>query len=237
MDQTLIQLIQGSAFLSQGDKSFLIEKVAQMNPLEKLKLQQSLAHGQAPNILQSLQVLRAKFFESERPKEPDLLTKVASAILPKQPRKVLNTSILTNSNLLGGPVPQAVKPTQPIPQLHKLSDFVAPEQLSMLQSRHVTFDLHDNVDHIMQDFLRRLDAIFHKIENVQVRRNYFMNFLQSQLYASYMNTGLTALRHPELEPAKIILNLLYQINPNYLNNKQFHQAALISSHLRSLCAL
>lgn len=64
-----------------------------------------------------------------------------------------------------------------------------------------------------------------------------MNFLQSPLFSGYLNTGLTALRHPELEPSKIILNLLYQIDSNYLNNKQFVQAATVSNHLRGLCGL
>jgi hypothetical protein len=236
MDQHIIELITKTPFLSPGDKSFLIEKIKQMNALDKLKLQQSLTHGQPPDILQSLQLIRAKFFESEKPKEPDLITKFTSAILPKKPPKVVSTSILTQPQVLGTPPPQAIT-GENIKNLDSLSEFYHPAQLSLLSARHVTFGLNDNPDQITQNFLKNLDKIFDKITNVNVRRGYFMNFIQSPLFGSYINTGLTALRHPELQPSNIILNLLYQINPNYLNNRQFTQASIISNHLRGLCGV
>ena len=236
MDQHVIDLISKTPFLSPGDKSFLIEKLGQMNALDKLKLQQSLTHGQPPDILQSLQLLRAKFFESEKPKEPDFISKVASAILPKKQPKVVSTSILTQTQILGTPAPQAIT-GEVVRPLENLSEFYHPAQLSMLASRHVTFSINDSPDQAIQNFLRNLDKIFERINNVNVRRGYFMNFIQSPLFGSYVNTGLTALRHPELQPPNIILNLLYQINPNYLNNRQFSQASVISNHLRGICGI
>lgn len=236
MDEHLTQLITSTYLLSPGDKSFLLDKLSQMSPFDKLKLKQSLMHGQAPAILQSLQLMRAKFFESEMPKKQDMISQIAATVLPKKPKKVLSASILTQPSILGGPIPQAPRNNNVRP-LHSLSDFQDPNQLLMLNNNHVTFGLNDNVDQIVQNFLLKLDQVFENIDNINMRRNYFMSFLQSQLFSSYLNTGLTALRHPELEPAKIILNLLYQINPNYLNNKQFRQAAIISSHIRSLCGL
>ncbi|MEM1312624.1 MAG: hypothetical protein AAGF07_04130 [Patescibacteria group bacterium] len=236
MDHHLAELIAKTPFLSPGDKSFLAEKIKQMNALDKLKLQQSLTHGKPPDILQSLQLIRAKFFESEKPKEPDLITKFTSAILPKKPPKVVSQSILTQPQILGTQPPQAVT-GENIRNLAVLSEFYHPAQLSMLASRHVTFGLNDNDDQIIISFLKNLDKVFDKITNVNVRRGYFMNFVQSPLFGSYINTGLTALRHPELQPANIILNLLYQINPNYLNNKQFTQASVICNHLKGLCGI
>jgi hypothetical protein len=236
MDQHVIDLISKTPFLSPGDKSFLIEKIGQMNALDKLKLQQSLTHGQPPDILQSLQLIRAKFFDSEKPKEQDLISRVASAILPKKQPKVVSTSILTQSQILGTSAPQAITGENVRP-LDNLVEFYHPGQLSLLAARHVTFGINENPDQSVQNFLRNLDKIFDKINDVNVRRGYFMNFIQSPLFGSYINTGLTALRHPELQPPNIILNLLYQINPNYLNNRQFSQASIISNHLRGLCGI
>ena len=192
--------------------------------------------GVAPAILQQLQLTRAKFYDQEIPKQPDAITKVINAVIPPKPKKVISFSILGQAQLLGGPTPQAVT-TDKVPVIQGLADFTHPAQLSQLQPSHVTFNINDNTDQIIQTFIKKLDNVFEKIPSLNVRRCYFMNFLQSPLFGGYLNTGLTALRHPELEPPKIILNLLYQIDPNYLNNKQFVQAATISNHIRGLCGL
>jgi len=236
MNDSLNKLIIDTPFLSSGDKDFLLQKLPNLNPLERLKLQQSLSHGQAPNILQSLQVIRARFFNSEAPKKPDILSQVASAIFPKKPKKVLASNILNQSQIIGGPVPQAVKASN-IQPLKSLAEFYHPFQLATLNPNHLNFGLNDSSDIIIQNFLNKVDQIFDKIENINLRRGYFMNFVQSPLFNSYLNTGLTALRHPELQPSNITLNLLYQINSSYLNNKQFKAAATICNHLRSLASL
>jgi hypothetical protein len=236
MDALIQSLILKTPFLSAGDKSFLSEKVPMMSPLDKLKLRQSLETGVAPAILQQLQLTRAKFFDQEIPKPPDAISKVINAVLPPKPKKVISFSILSQNQLLGGPTPQAIT-TDKVPAINTLADFNHPAQLSQLQPKHITFNINDNGDQILQTFLKKLDTLFAGIPNLNVRRCYFMNFLQSPLFSGYLNTGLTALRHPELEPSKIILNLLYQIDSNYLNNKQFVHAATVSNHLRGLCGL
>lgn len=236
MNDNLNKLIVDTPFLSNGDKDFLIQKLPNLSPLERLKLQQSLSHGQAPNILQSLQIIRARFFNSEAPKKPDLLSQVASAIFPKKPKKVLANNILNQPQIIGGPVPQFVKVANVQP-LRSLGEFYHPFQLGMLSPNHLNFGLNDSSEIIVQSFLTKLDQIFDKIENINLRRGYFMNFVQSPLFNSYLNTGLTGLRHPELQPSNIVLNLLYQINTTYLNNKQFKAAAVICNHLRSIASL
>jgi hypothetical protein len=235
-DPQLIELINKTPFLSQGDKNFLIDKLPQLSALEKLKLRQSLSAGMAPPILQQLQLMRAKFFEKEAPKAPDPITKVLNNIMPQKPKKILNTSILTQPNLLGGPIPQAIRGEKAV-EFRSLAEFSSPAQLGLLNSSHVSFNINDNVEQIIQNFLQKLTQMFNQIDNVNLRRSYFMNFVQSPLFSSYLNTGLTALRHPELEPSKIILNLLYQIDPHYLNTKQFQHTSVICHHLRTLCGI
>jgi hypothetical protein len=235
-DAVLIEAINQTPFLNPGDKSFLMEKVPQLSPLEKLRLRQSLGAGMAPPVLQQLQIMRARFYQEEAPKKPDPITQVLNNILPPKPKRILSQSILTQPALLGAPAPQAIRDDS-IGQLKTLNDYYHPAQLNQLRSQHITFGINDNADQIMHSFLTKLTQTLEKTDNINVRRGYFMSFLQSSLFSSYLNTGLTALRHPELEPPKIILNLLYQINNNYLNNKQFQHAAKVCGHLRSLCGI
>jgi len=236
MDQQLITLVNQTQFLSPGDKSFLLERISEMNSLEKLRLRGALLGGHAPDILQSLQLMRAKFFSKELPKKPDLLSRISNAFSGKKENQIVAHSILTQSTILGSNPPQAIREPNLTP-LQNLSQFSHPGQLSMLSSSHVTLGLNANTEQIIQNFLEKLTQIFNQLDNINLKRSYFMNFVESPLFVSYINTALTALRHPELQPPKIILNLLFQINPQYLNNKQFQFAAVISNHLRNLCGI
>lgn len=237
MNQELVKLVQQTPFLSQGDKSFLLDKISEMNPLDKLKLEHSLKSSQAPEILQNLQLIRAKFFASEAPKKEDILTKITNVLTgTKKNRTIVAKSLVTQPQLLGSPVPKAIHENRIIP-LNSLEEFNYPGQLSLLTQNHINFGLNSNTEQIMQNFLNKLTRVFERITDVNLKRAYFINFLESQLFGKYINTTLTALRHPELKPSKIILNLLYQINPEYLNNKQFQLASVICNHLRNLCGL
>lgn len=236
MDQKLIDLIQKTSYISEGDKSFLLENLPQMNSLERLRLRGALIAGQAPGILQSLEITKAKFFQKETPKKPDLLTKISNVFSGKKENEILSYSILTQPGILGSQPPQAIR-GENIRPLQRLEEFYHPGQLSMLNGGHINFGLNSNTEQIIQNFLANLTDVFSRIDNVNLRRSYFMNFIESPLFVSYINTTLTAFRHPELQPPKIILNLLYQINQQYLNNKQFQVAAVISNHLRNLCGV
>lgn len=236
MEEQLLQLVNQTQFLSPSDKSFLLERLPEMNDLEKLRLRGALLGGHAPDILQSLQLMRAKFFSKEIPKKPDILDKISNAFSGKKTNQIISHSILTQATVLGSNPPLAIH-GEKIAQLQNLAEFNQPGQLSMLNSQHITLGLNANVEQVIQNFLEKLTVIFNGIDNINLKRSYFMNFVESPLFVSYINTALTALRHPELQPPKIILNLLYQINPQYLNNKQFQFAAVISNHLRNLCGI
>jgi hypothetical protein len=236
MNQQLIDLIHQTQFLSVGDKDFLMEKIPAMTSLEKLKLQTQLQRGEAPAILQSLQILRGKFFESETPKKPDIITKTFQKIFPQPKPRPVSVSVLTQEAITGTPPAQQIM-TGKAPVLGSLADFSMLEQLTQITAGHVTFDLNQNIEQNIHTFLAKLDQLFGAVDDLVMRRNYYMNFVQSALFKSYLHTGITSFRHPELEPRKIALNLLYQINTNYLNNQQFRQAAIISSHIRRLAVL
>jgi len=235
MDQILTELIFNSNFLAVGDKDFLVSRLGMMSPIEKLKLKHNLQSGQIPEVLQLLQVIRAKFFESEKVKEPDILTKVVQKIFKPEKPKPVSTSLLAQPNLLGS---SAVQPIirRNAQSFRSLSEFNSLEQLFLLSGEHFVLGM-PNWEQVFHAFLDRLDQLFGQISTVQNQRSYFMAFLQSPLFGNYINTGLTALRHPELEPTSIILNTLYQIDNKNLNKEQFKFAATLCNHLRSLCSL
>lgn len=238
MDQELQGLITQTPLLTQIDKNFLLAIGPSMSALDKLKLKQALTAGLTANIQQFVTTFKQKFEQGDQQNQAANSDGLLSRFIPQQQpeKRILSQSILTQPNILGANPPQAVNDAN-IPPLNSLSQFSHPSQLALLQPTHVTFDLNQNAEQNIQLFLQKMDTVMHNIEDIRIRRNYFMNFMKSPLFSAYLNTGLTALRHPELEPAKIILNLLYQINPNYLTNKQFQYAAVISNHLRGLCAL
>jgi hypothetical protein len=240
IDNTLIELIQKTPYLNPTDKTFLLQTAPQMQPLEKMRLRSSLMAGQLPAILQSLQIAKASFFEKEKAQNPqksnNLLTKISSVFHQNPEPRIISKSILTDTKILGSSIPQAIKDQNPKPLIN-LNDFYHPAQLSLLNNKHINFGLNINSQQILHGFLNKLTNVFDSIENINLKRNYFMNFMQSPLFSSYINTAVTALRHSELEPRNIALNLLNQINPNYLNNKQFQISSLICNHLRNLAAI
>lgn len=235
MDQLLVESIQNSNFLANGDKDFLVARLSLMSPIEKLKLKHNLQSGQIPEVLQILQLIRTKFFESEKAKEPDILTKVAQTIFKPEKPKPISSSLLSQPNLLGTVAVQPIirRNAQPF---HNLSEFESLDQLFLVSAEHLTLTI-SNWEQVFHTFLEKLDYLFGQIGSIQNQRSYFMSFLQSPLFGNYINTGLTALRHPELQPISIILNTLYQIDNKNLNKEQFKFAATLCNHIRGLCSL
>ena len=76
-----------------------------------------------------------------------------------------------------------------------------------------------------------------KIPDINIKRSFFASFVNSPLFVSYLNSGLTAMRHPELEPRDVVLNTLHSVNDNYLNNRTFEMASIITNHLRHLSGI
>jgi hypothetical protein len=235
MDELQV-LIERSDSLHSGDKDFLLSKLNSMSPIDKLKLKHSLQSGQTPAILQSLQLMRAKFIESEKPKDPDLITRVVQTVFKPTPPKAVATSFLNQTQVLGSPIPKP--PTvNPNLKLNSLNSFNSLEQLRIISPFHIAFQLEQNPDLIIREFYERSEDLFDKIDDIYSRRCYFMLFISSPLFGAYINTGLTALRHPELQPSNIILNTLFQIDNKHLNSKQFKYAAMIANHLTTLCGI
>jgi len=229
-------LINQSNFLSIGDKDFLLDQITKMSPVDKLQLKHSLSIGQAPRLLETLQKMRAKFMASENPKAPGLIDKIVQTVFKPATPRVISSSILNQTQLIGQTPPQA--PTLGrIPTLNRLNEFTLLEQLNQLSVAHIISNTSENADQVIHQFFEKLDQLFNKVNSLITRRGLFMLFLESPMFGSYMNTGLTALRHPELQPTSIILNTLYQIDGKHLNNKQFSQAASISNYIRTLCGL
>jgi hypothetical protein len=249
MDDELIKQIQNATFLQPADKFALVNNISRLSALDKLKLKHAFSTGQAQvveGILSSainktstppppkkdlLSQLGQKFFgASDTPaeKKPDKKT------IP--PPEVVSNTILSQPAMLGGEALKAIPPKQ-ISSLVKIGDLSSLDQLRILAPIHISFDLDENSDLEIQNFIDKSSELFESIKGVEMRRNYFLNFISSPLFSSYMNTGLTAMRHPELQPASVVLNTLYQIDNKYLNNKQFRTAATICHHLRSLSGI
>ena len=235
-DNELLLLIDQSSHLTPSDKSYLISQISFIAPLDKLRLKHSLANGHAPAILDHLNIIRNKFANLEKPKEPNPVIKVINTLFKPAAPKIVSNSFLNQGILLGGMVPKLI-PTGSITALTSLSQINSLEQLKILTSHHISFNLNQNTDYEMQIFYQKISGLFSKIPSINERRSYFLNFLSSPLFKAYINTGLTALRHPELQPASIVLNTMYQIDAKYLNNKQFRLTANISTCLRGLCGL
>jgi hypothetical protein len=233
--QHIIDLIKKSVNLAPNEQEFLISKLDEIKPLDRLKVQKDLQAGLRPELLQSLLLLRNQFIKKEAPPTPDLFSKIAQVINPPKPKKILASTIINNTTYLGSNPPQPVQSQQiNIPTLDQFSEL---SQLNSLVPNLVTFEINENSEQKLLQFFQKLDDLFLNEHDINKKRSFFMNYLQSPLYLAYMDTGLTALRHPEITPPAIILNRLQQIDPKYLNTKQFQTAARITGHIRTLVTI
>jgi hypothetical protein len=241
IDEKLKQLVQQTTYLNQGDKDFILQKIPEMSALEKMRLRGSLTSGEVPQILQNLQLLRAKFQEKEQPQEKsnqNFLDKLTSKFNKPTKPQVVASSIFTKPDLLGTKTPlKPIRPKSDIQPLNSLTEIYHPAQLAFLHPNHLQFTNDNEARQALNSFSKKVEKIFDKIENVDVKRGFFMTFLQSTLFKAYINTALTAMKHQELTPRNAVLNLLYQIHQKYLNRQQFALAAEISHILRGVSGL
>lgn len=227
MDQVLIQLVNLSPVLQPREKAYLLSKLVFLPPLEKLKIQQALSTGRVPEMV-------VNFNNGTDPNSQ--INKIVDRFIPKKPKVPFAFSVLSKPNIIGQNQPKAYQPNtqKPFNNLAEIQDLT---QLSLITPAMLGFAMNSNIDQVMANFLERLTLLFDQVELVQVRRNLLMNFIKSPLFSSYINTGLTALKHPELTPRKISLNLLFQIDHRYLNNRQFYYTAIITNHVRALASV
>ena len=237
MDTELKNLISTSPILSNQDKHLLLNSLQTFTPLQVLKIKQSLASGLIPEVLNKLRQTKQTFVEEERrqnPQQPkNIFNSIKTKFFPQKPRKILHQSILANPNFIAGPIPVPIASSGP--PLNNLEEIRALEQLIQLNNSHLNYNLNYNFDQIVNNFLNRTAKMFSQVRDINTRRNYLMSYLQSVLFKNYINTGLTALRHPELKPRAVVLNLLFQINNNYLNSRQFKYTAIINNHIQAQC--
>jgi hypothetical protein len=244
MDNLKLQ-IQNTNLISPNDRNFLLSIVDTLVPIERVKLEQAFLQSQVAVILQFLNQFRARQISNNQnqasPQQmnnnPNLFQKAVNFFKP-QPEVNLpvHQSLLIDENYLGMP-PVKAKIVQNQINLDSLSNLQDLSQLQLLTPEHIYFNLNQNFEQEINSFLNILDKSFEKIEDISQRRVYLMNYIQSKLFNSYISTGLTAMKHPELQPSKIILNLLHQINPVFLNNSQFRHATIITNHIRGLCGI
>jgi|GEM_PF-961190 len=237
-----IQVLITNSNLLPNEKQYLLERLEQMDMLERFKLKHSLQTGQYPDALKSFHLLRENFVNLETKnldqEKKDFLQQLKDLIGGhKSGKKIVSYSILTQPALLGTPIPKPIQ-DDTVKPLSKLTDFYHPVQLGYLDASHITIGLTEqNKTQVLNNFFEKLEQIFSKISDIAWRRGYFMNYLQSPLFSSYLNTGLTVLRHPELQPPQAALNLLSQLDSSYLNRHQFIDAANITNYIRNLCNL
>jgi hypothetical protein len=231
-DVQLIEAIKSTAIFQPQEKEFLITRIAKCDHLDKFKLKRYLMINDEKTVRETYRIIRDKILREEKDQEYTQANlnknNKAKLVLDKfAPRVVkdkdpVSTSILSSIDYLGHEIPQ---PPQLRGQPFKLLEhFSSLAQLSLLESSHVTFTLDDN----------RLTSLFDKLDNINEKRGYFRLFMRSSLFNSYLNTGITALRHTEIQPRKIALNLIYQTDPIYLNSNQFEYTSIISEHLKNL---
>ncbi len=174
---------------------------------------------------------------SQSPEEKKgFLEKVVSAITPEKKPVIVAESILTSSSYLGSQPPRAIQSPN-LPPLQRIDQIVHPSQLSLVDNEHVNFSMDSSSEQIIRSFMSRTEEIFSRIDSVDLRRGFFMNFVQSNLLRNYILTGLTALKRQDLQPRKVVFNLLHQIDPNYLNTRQYQITADITNHLKNLAGL
>lgn len=243
--EILKQIINFSEIISKDQKEFLLSNLENFSPIEVLKLKHVLISKNQSETGLIYEDLSKKFIAQNHKNSEDHPIKENVEVSLKKDEKtedphakegnVLSHSFLSDSNYLGQNPPKApVNPNNPLDKIQEIEDLT---QLAQLTPEHINFRINDSIDQIVNDFFKKTEKMFSKLESLDQRRSFFMSFIQSSLFASYLNTGLTALRHPEIKPRQTVLNTLHKTNSQYLSKKQFQYASLISHHLRKLAAL
>ncbi len=235
-DQDLIDLINTTTLLNNNDKDYLFQIFGQFSVLEKFKLKSSLSINDTKSVLTFMQLLKLKFPIIVKPKGNSIFDKIGEFINPTPTTKPVSESLLTKSSEIGSSVPRPLVPNHSV-VLNNLNDFSSLEQLLVLNPNHLIVVHEDQAEVVMQRFLTKLDQMFDTISLMDYKRNWLATFIQSPLFTTYMNTGITALKNPEIEPRKIILDTLHQANTAYLNSKQFEMTSIITNHIRHLCGV
>lgn len=241
----LKEVLEQTTALQESEKQFILSKLDKFDHLDKFKLKRFITINDEKNVKETFRAIRDKIIREEKSVEflaqQQSIKRGAGGVLDKLttkqalPNTQVSSSLLIDPKFLGHEVnrPPEVR-GQPF---RNIDDFSSLDQLNLLETSHVTFSLDDNSGLIMQKFFEKLTSYFEDEEKVEIRRSYFRLFMRSSLFNSYLNTGITALRHTEIQPRKIALNLIYQTDPIYLNISQFEFTSRITKILKSLAEI
>jgi hypothetical protein len=234
-DQEIIELTKGTGILNANDKTYLADILPRLTQLEKFKLKTALSSEQIKVILSNVQLLKIKY-PPEQKQPSGIMGKISQLIHPPKPQKLVAMSILSQPAVIGTvmPMPITSNKTETFKLIDNFSDLL---QLNILSQNNLQIGSTDQEELSLQRFLNKLDELFEQINDINIKRSFFASYIQSPLFISYLNTGLTAMRHPEIEPREVILNTLHKVNQNYLNNKTFEMASIITNHLRHLSGI
>jgi hypothetical protein len=235
-DQDLIDLINTTSVVNNADKDFLFANFGRITSLEKFKLKNGLDVNNTKDVLVFLQLLKLKFPTPKEEKSNSIFDKINQFINPTPEELPVSLSILTKASEIGSQVPRPQVPTHAI-SLNDINNFEVLEQLLILNPDHLYVVHEDQKEVVMQRFLQKLDSLFSNLLEINSKRNWLATYLQSPLFLSYMNTGITAMKNPEIEPRRIILDTLHQANNTYLNGNQFEMASIITNHIRHLSGI
>ena len=234
-DNQINTSIKASRILSHENKTYLSQILVKLNPLEKLKLKNTIDSDDSTALVSMVELIKIKFPVIAK-QNTGFFGQISQFINPPKPQKIVSPSILSTPATLGGPVPTPF-PIKGSIQLQNTEQFNDLLQLAILDQSHFINGTEQQEDIHLQKFLDKLDNMFDQIADTQIKRSYFASFVTSPLFNAYINTGLTAIRHPEIEPREIILNTLYTTNNNYLNKRKFEIASIITNHLRHQCGI
>jgi hypothetical protein len=235
-DEQILQLIDISTSINVEDKAYLRETLPRFTPLEKLKLKNTLASEENTAIISAVQLIKLKFPAQQKTATNNIFSRINQFINPQKPQKLVAMSILTQPNVIGGQMPTPIV-SNTIVQFQTVAEFSDLLQINTLNPNHLLAGSSEQEDIMLQKFLAKLDQLFDKQNDINIKRGFFASYIQSPLFISYMNSGLTAMRHPELEPRQVVLNTLHSVNKNYLNNRTFEMASIITNHLRHVCGI
>jgi hypothetical protein len=235
-DNEILDLIEDTRVLNTEDKGFLIQVLPRLSSLEKFKLRTSLNSEQSKAILSTVQLLKLRYPPQPKPEQGGILGSINKFINPPKPQKLVSVSILSQPSIIGSAMPTPIR-SATIPELSTIDKFSDLLQLNIISQKNLTSGTTDQDEIFLNKLLNKLDELFGKIKDLNSKRGYFASYLQSPLFVSYINSGMTAMRHPELEPREVVLNTLHSVNENYLNNKTFEMASIITNHIRHLCGV
>jgi hypothetical protein len=236
-DQAIIEMIRKSPILMEPEKNYLIDKVLVMGPLDKLKTKKALTTNTTPDLVLEFRKTAHVFIdkEQEEQKKSEQLANKSMFGKSNEPRIIVAHSLLSQPTLLGGPTP-APAPSAPI-RITSLDDIKEPYQLNSLIPEIVSYGINENGEQSIRNFLEKMEIKITAIPDISIKRNMFALFLQSPLFRVYINTGITALKHPEIKPKNTVLNTMQKIDGRFMNRSQFELTTLISSGLRAMMGL